>query len=272
MSVRECMCASPKFVRIHTYTAPPAGEVSFEGVRHTAYHRALFRCDTCGHIVSRHQMNVSGLYAKEYVDSNYGDLEGILRNFHRINALPPERSDNAGRVARLLAFAGTSDRRRTVLDVGSGLCVFLHRMKEAGWEGTALDPDPRSCRHATENVGVRGVCGDFLRLDDLGLFDAVTFNKVLEHVLDPVGMLAHASHFVRRDGFVYVELPDADAWQEGPAREEFFVDHFHVFSMPSMVLLCEHAGFRVVEIERLREPSTKFTLRAFLRPIHAPRE
>ena len=49
-------------------------------------------------------------------------------------------------------------------------------------------------------------------------------------------------------------------------REEFFIDHVHVFSTPPVVLLAERAGFRVAEVQRLREPSTKFTLRAFLRP------
>jgi 2-polyprenyl-3-methyl-5-hydroxy-6-metoxy-1,4-benzoquinol methylase len=214
-------------------------------------------------------MDLTALYAKEYVDSNYGDLDGIRLNFERINALPSDRSDNAGRVRRVLAFAGPSERRRSILDVGSGLCVFLHRMKEAGWDCTAVDPDARSCGHARANVGVRAVCGDFMQLDDLGEYDAVSFNKVLEHVVDPVTMLARAARFVRQSGFVYVELPDADAWREGPGREEFFIDHLHVFSMPSIVLLAERAGFRVEEVERLREPSTKFTLRAFLRPRHA---
>jgi SAM-dependent methyltransferase len=210
-------------------------------------------------------MDLSVLYGKEYVDSNYGDLDGIRRNFERIHGLPPEQSDNVQRVGRVLAFAGPSNRRRSILDVGSGLCVFLHRMKEAGWDCVALDPDPRSCRHAREHVGVRAVCGDFMHVDDLGQHDAISFNKVLEHVADPVTMLARAARFVRPDGFVYVELPDAEAWHEGPGREEFFIDHFHVFSMASIALLAERTGFRVMEMERLREPSTKFTLRAFLR-------
>ena len=230
------------------------------------YRRELLKCRTCGHVLSCHEMDLSGLYSKEYVDSHYGDIEGIRRNFERINGLPAHQSDNVGRIKRVLAFAGSSDRRRSILDVGSGLCVFLHRMKQAGWDGTALDPDPRNCRHAEETVGVNAVCGDFMRVDGPGLHDAVSFNKVLEHVVDPVAMLARALRFVRPEGFVYLELPDADAWEEGPSREEFFIDHFHVFSLPSIALLGERSGFRVIQVERLREPSTKFTLRAFLRP------
>jgi SAM-dependent methyltransferase len=265
MTNSACMCLAPNFVPMHTYSAPPKGEVHFDRVDRGDYHRQLLRCRTCGHVVSRHQMDLGGLYVKDYVDSNYADLDGIRRNFERIQALPAEQSDNAGRVARLLAFAGPSSARRSIADIGSGLCVFLHRMKEAGWDCTAVDPDARSCQHARETVGVRAVCGEFMRLDDLGSFDAITFNKVLEHVPNPIDMLAHACRFLKPEGFVYLELPDVEAWREGPGREEFFIDHFHVFSMPSIVFLAQRAGFELNAAERLREPSTKFTLRAFLR-------
>jgi len=267
MSAPSCMCTAPRFARIHIYTAPPQGEVHFQPIQGRDYRRELLRCQTCGHVVSGHEMDLSALYAREYVNSNYGDLEGIRRNFDRIIALPAERSDNTGRVQRILAFAGARTQRRSILDIGSGLCVFLFRMKEAGWDCTALDPDPRSCRHARENIGVRAVCGDFMQTEALAEHDAVSFNKVLEHIRDPIPMLARAARFVRKSGFVYVELPDAEAWREGPEREEFFIDHFHVFSVPSIALLAERAGFKIAAVERLREPSTKFTLRAFLRPV-----
>ena len=69
-------------------------------------------------------------------------------------------------------------------------------------------------------------------------------------------------------GFVYIELPDGEAAarEEGFGREEFFVEHFHVFSVASIARLAEHAGFEARVIERLREPSSKYTLRAFLTP------
>ena len=94
----------------------------------------------------------------------------------------------------------------------------------------------------------------------------VTFNKVLEHVVAPVDMLAHGRAFAKREGFVYVELPDAAATAEGPGREEFFIDHHHVFSPASHAMLMERAGFTLLALERLREPSGKFTLRAFAAP------
>jgi 2-polyprenyl-3-methyl-5-hydroxy-6-metoxy-1,4-benzoquinol methylase len=218
-------------------------------------------------------MHMSNLYQGNYVNSTYGD-DGIRRSFERIIGLDPAKSDNVGRVKRIVDFAARhfpdeGKGRHSVLDVGSGLCVFLHRLKsETGWECTALDPDPRAVAHARERVGVNAVCGDFMQLQDLGRFDMVTFNKVLEHVVDPIRMLAQSREHLLPNGFVYVELPDGEAAAvEGPGREEFFIDHHHVFSTESLRTLATRAGFVTLELERLREPSTKFTLRAFLTPI-----
>jgi SAM-dependent methyltransferase len=213
------------------------------------------------------------LYSGDYVNSNYGD-DGLQRAFARIIALDPAKSDNAGRVRRILEFAGNyfadasfAKQKPSVLDVGSGLCVFLHRMNEAGWNCTALDPDARAVAHARERVGVHGVCGDFMKAKGLGRFDVVTFNKVLEHVEDPVAMLSKCREHLREGGFVYIELPDGEAAvTDGPGREEFFIDHLHVFSCASLALMAERAGFSVLDLERLREPSSKYTLRAFLVP------
>jgi SAM-dependent methyltransferase len=263
----HCMCGVDRFESIHTYFEPPPGEVRFEQSERKSYRRELLRCRACRHVVSLHGMDERALYAGEYVDATYGDAEGLRRNFERIVSLPAERSDNHGRVERVDAFCRTrfGGAEGRILDVGSGLCVFLHAMKERGWTCTALDPDHRAVRHAIENVGVNGIVGGFETAPTGEPYDVITFNKVLEHVADPIAMLSRATQRISPRGIVYIELPDADgAWSEGPAREEFFIDHLHVFTMSSTCLLAEKAGFRVLFAERIREPSSKFTIRAFL--------
>lgn len=264
-----CLCGANDYEAVATFDAPPPGEVRFEfGGR---YHRELARCRVCGHVRSIHAIDMSRLYDGAYVDSTYGE-DGMRRTFERIVALDPAKSDNVARVAKVKAFGAARfagrGRTPTVLDVGSGLCVFLNRLKqETGWDCTALDPDPRAARHAERVAGVKAVCADFMRDRHAGTYDMITFNKVLEHVLDPVAMLAAALPLLERGGFVYIELPDAaaagrDSW----AREEFFIDHHHAFTLESMRLLAKQAGFATLAAEALREPSGKYTLRAFLEP------
>lgn len=261
-----CPCGCGDFRTVFTYDRPPAGEVRFPFAA-GPYRREVLRCRVCGHFVSRHAMDMRGLYRGGYVDATYGP-GGMRAAFERIRALPPERSDNEGRVRRVAAYVRSvlGDRRTPrVLDVGSGLCVFLARLKAEGFAGVALDPDPRAVEHAREAAGVEGVAADFLTAPDMGTFDLICLNKVLEHVLDPRAMLAAALPRLGPGGVAYVELPDGEAaWPDGPEREEFFIDHHHVFSLASAAILAERAGFQTRVLERLREPSGKYTLRAFL--------
>ena len=192
--------------------------------------------------------------------------------FDRIIGLPPENSDNAGRRDRLLEFAlqrmyTTADV--TLLDVGSGLGVFPYVMRLAGWNCTALDPDPLACEHIAAKAGVATVVADFLNVDpvSLGAFDVVSLNKVIEHVENPCEMLRKAACVTSPRGFVYVEVPDGEmAAVEGPGREEFFIEHHHVFSVPSLALTLERSGLTPITIERLKEPSGKYTLVAVATP------
>ncbi len=265
---RRCICGGESLKTIFTYDSPPAGEIRFKSAAGD-YKRQVLRCDACGHFISVHGMKMEDMYGEEYVTSTYG-RDGLLKGYKRIMALPAGKSDNVGRVRYVDGFSRRhlgARPGRSVLDVGSGLCVFLARMKAAGWKGTALDPDPRQARHAREAVGVKAVRGDFMRVKNLGRFDAISFNKVLEHVRNPVPMLGKAAGHLKRGGFVYVELPDGEgAAAGGPGREEFFIDHQHVFSAASYGILAARAGLRVLEFERLREPSGKFTLRGFMAP------
>ncbi|WP_454021038.1 class I SAM-dependent methyltransferase [Azospirillum sp. Marseille-Q6669] len=262
------LCGCVAHDRLAEFTAPPPGETNFGIID---YRRVLWRCRGCGHVVNRYGFDLaSRLYEGAYAAATYGD--GMRQTFARIMALPPSRSDNRQRVARIQRFAEESGLGgdRSVLDVGSGLGVFPAAIREAGWRCTALDPDPRACAMIAELAGVATVCGDFTTLDLTERYDAVTFNKVLEHVELMIPMLARARDRLAAGGFVYVELPDGEAaLAEGPDREEFFIEHHCAFSMASFALLARKAGLRALCLERLREPSGKYTLRGFLVPAES---
>jgi SAM-dependent methyltransferase len=269
--LRPQACPISGFTEAHlvfVYDAPPRGEIGFRRAAGEPYRREVWQFARSRHFVSRHNMTVATDYGGDYVNATYGDDVGLRAAFQRIVALPPERSDNIGRMARIRAFAqshfGRSKQMR-LLDIGAGLGVFPYAVKQEGWQCTAIDPDPRAVAHMRDGVGVEAVCADFMGVEGVGEFDIVTFNKVLEHVEDPVAMLRRAHRFVAPGGFVYIELPDGEAAAAvGADREEFFVEHLHVFSFVSIAMLAGRAAFKPIVIERLQEPSTKFTLRAFV--------
>jgi SAM-dependent methyltransferase len=265
----RCACDRRIGETSFTYTAPPSGETAFD-LRGQLYQRSYWRCGICRHEFSQHSLDLGGLYDGAYVESTYGDR--MRETFDRIISLPSDRSDNSARVRRVVEFATRFFGATYVpklLDIGAGLGVFPFQMKQLGWECTALDPDPRAGAHLRDVVGVHTVIGDFLSVkdDDLGRFDVVTLNKVLEHVEDPVAMLTRVHLVCTNRSFVYVEVPDGEAAAVfGYSREEFFVEHHHVFSPVSASLLAMNARFKIHCSLSFREPSDKFTICMFLTP------
>jgi SAM-dependent methyltransferase len=263
----RCPCDRRIGATSFVYEAPPLGETVFD-LDGQKYYRSYWRCGVCSHEFGQHDLDLSSLYSGEYVEQTYGDR--MKATFERIVALPPERSDNTGRVRRICDFAAAHFPRGyapKLLDIGAGLGVFPYAMKQAGWICTALDPDPRAGKHLAEFVGIRSIVGDFFSVEpvELGCFDVITLNKVIEHVEDPVAMLAKAASLLSPHGFVYMEVPDVAAAVNGPSREEYFIEHHHVFSPASLALCGERAGLSPLCLGRLNEPSGKYTLYSFFR-------
>ena len=137
-SVR-CICGSYHLDKVATYTQPPEGEVRFNE-RLSEYFREVYRCKFCGHFREKTELNIHDIYDSQYADSTYGN--DLQKTFERIVNLPPELSDNFARVEYVKKIADqllTSKRTPSILDVGSGLCVFLNLIKNKHWICTALD-------------------------------------------------------------------------------------------------------------------------------------
>src|SRR5262249_39022338 len=204
-----CPCDQRFVAPAFTYTSPPAGETDFAFTG--AYARAYDRCELCGHWFGRHSLDLSQLYRRDYVDATYGGAEGLRRRFEAVMALPPERSDNAARADRVDAFAKASGigPGAQLLDVGARLGLFPAVMKRRGWGVIALELDPRMAAHIVTAVGVPTKTVDLFEVapEHVGFCHAVTFNKVLEHVEDPVALLARSRAFLAEGAFVYIELP-----------------------------------------------------------------
>lgn len=261
---RCALCDGTRHRHLIDYDRPPPGETDFAIA---PYARSMWQCESCGHIVNRHGFDLArALYEGIYAQATYGPR--LRETFARIMALPPERSDNRQRVVRIQAHvADVGFAGRRLLDVGSGLGVFPAAMAAAGWACTALDPDTRACAMIAELAGIQTLCGDFMTLPPTPGFDLIAFNKVIEHVGDMPAMLARARLWLAPGGIVYAELPDGEAAiLDSPDREEFFVEHYAAFSMASAALLARRAGFVADAIERVREPSSKYTIRLFARP------
>ena len=101
-------------------------------------------------------------------------------------------------------------------------------------------------------------------------FDIITLNKVAEHVKNPKIFLNLVKKKLTKNGYIYIEVPDgqtASLQKNGKSREEFMVDHFHIFSLSSFYNLLTTCGFQIQKIDKIVEKSGKYTLFAFCKKI-----
>ena len=122
-----------------------------------------------------------------------------------------QRRTKAGKIVSVLEhFLGTADLRgRRVLDLGCSTGFIADELHRAGAEVTGVDIDEPGLARARERFGgrIEFVCADGEQLPwaDASV-DAVVFNHIYEHVLNPDAVLAEIRRVLRPHGAVYLGL------------------------------------------------------------------
>ena len=262
------LCSSTEAILIGTINVKPDRETVYN-ISIYEYERHLFLCRNCRVYFNLHNMLPENFYEASYNEATYN--QNLIDTYNRIMALPLEESDNKNRVKRILNVLlsqGISPGDASVLDIGSGLCVFLGELKKHGCYCVCIDPDAISTKHAIENAHIdKAHTGTLNNFQSSNRFHLITLNKVLEHVKDPLSILLEAKRFLRRKGLIYVELPDGDgALKNGSFidRQEFYIEHFTIFNSDSIRYLADQAGLKCLGIEKIHEPSNKYTTYTFM--------
>ena len=98
-------------------------------------------------------------------------------------------------------------------------------------------------------------------------FDFISINKVLEHLESPEIILRKIKKLLSNDVILYIEIPEEKASITGGLREEFFIEHLHVFSLKSLKNTLKKIKFKILQIKSINEKSGKFTIFAFCKNI-----
>jgi SAM-dependent methyltransferase len=115
--------------------------------------------------------------------------------------------------AVILGWLGEG-RRRRVLDVGAADGLLARRLGERGWRVTGLEGDAALAEAGAahcERVIRTDLNGGLPELGDE--FEAIVYGDVLEHLVDPLGVLVGLNRFLAPDGAVVVSIPNvAHIW------------------------------------------------------------
>ena len=135
-----------------------------------------------------------------------------------------------------------------LLDVGCGNGMFLKRMRDLGWSVEGVDTDPQSAKAADEAYGIAIHTGTLqnARFPE-NHFDSITMSHVIEHVLDPLPILAESRRILRPGGVLVIATPNVQSMGHHLFRRKWLgLDpprHLCLFCRKSLELLVRRAGF-----------------------------
>jgi 2-polyprenyl-3-methyl-5-hydroxy-6-metoxy-1,4-benzoquinol methylase len=142
-----------------------------------------------------------------------------------------------------------------VLDVGCFTGDFLALLAERGADVYGLELQPEAVAIANQRLPGRifQASADDSRFPP-GRYDTITMLAVIEHVLDPRGLIASARERLALGGRLYLQTPNAGSLVARALGRTWPmlapVEHIHLFSARALRLLLASEGFEVIRVRR----------------------
>lgn len=176
------------------------------------------------------------MYTQFY--STYG------RKSRSVEALIREKADQRLYPEMFSSFLAKTSK---ILDMGCGKGIFLHFLKEAGYQnlaGLELSRDEISFAKKTFDLVI-----DYGTIEEYGKkdFDLVTLIALIEHFKNPKQSLEAVRKVLKDDGLLFISTPNVKEMilRKGVSNYFKFV-HTYYFSMTTLKSVVEQAGFEVI--------------------------
>ena len=217
-------------------------------------------CGVCGHQFI--QPTPQPAFLKAFYESYMSwAKDGFYRERSREEIPASFREHYGGWLKRVHAINGGG----SLLDVGTGLGMFLRRAREHGFEVAGVEPNGEAVKFIQEHYGINVHNCLLEELDASHAYDVVTMWDLLEHLADPHTAIRSIHGMLRPGGLVALETPARDSFihwlvkgayraSGGRVRKPLFrvygLHHLQYFSEESMRNFLAHNGFEIVEIQR----------------------
>jgi SAM-dependent methyltransferase len=150
---------------------------------------------------------------------------------------------------------------KSFLDVGCGEGYVLNHFKNCGWAITGLDFSTHGVRTKNPDVEPFITQGDVYesieKLTNTGLqFQVIFLGNILEHVLDPVGLVDSLYVLLEKDGLLCITVPNDFSnlqnflTESGEIPSPYWLaypDHLNYFSLESLSNLLNERQLPVVD-------------------------
>ena len=143
------------------------------------------------------------------------------------------------------------DKKKNILDIGSGTGVSCVLLEKKGYNVTGVDPDPKNAQLINSKLK-KGKCINSY-FEDLKIenkVDAVWLTHVIEHLEQPDILLEKCKEWIGPDGIICIAVPDCG----NPNMLNHSLNnpyHVYHFSKNSLKRLFEKSGYNVIQCDSL---------------------
>ena len=139
--------------------------------------------------------------------------------------------------------------KNSILDVGCGKGILLHKMKESGFENV-FGIDPFIDETITYPNGLKILRKNFDELE--GNFDFIMFNHSFEHMENPLDVIKQSNKLLEKNKYLLLRIPVADSYAFNNYRENWCsLDaprHLFLHTKKSIEILAKNSGFEIKKI------------------------
>ena len=212
----------------------------------------VIECETCGfkHIVPiPNEEELDKFYRTRY----YTEIKPDYAELHRRDAewWGMVYNERYGRFEKHLKYVGR------ILDVGCGPGFFLKVGQGRGWNGVGIEPSLQAANYA-QSLGLKVVVDSFNHCiqKDLGLFDVIQINQVIEHLPSPIKAVDICFDMLRPGGLLcIIAANDYNPFQQILRKyldfEPWWIvppEHINYFGPDSLEKLLVSRGFEFVSL------------------------
>ena len=143
------------------------------------------------------------------------------------------------------------DKKKNILDIGSGTGVSCILLEKKGYNVTGVDPDPKNVQLINSKLK-KGKCINsyFEELKIENKVDVIWLTHVIEHLEQPDILLEKCKEWIVPDGIICIAVPDCGNLNmlNHSLNNPYHVYHF---SKNSLKQLFEKSGYDVIQCDSL---------------------
>jgi len=188
----------------------------------------LVQCNNCGFVyadtsVTQDELDHYYTELSKYEDKAISTGGGYTQN-------------DKNRLAEAANFISKNiaDKNARILDLGCANGGMLRELKNEGFTNlVGIDPSAECVNITKQDVGCE--CYRYSLFDipgEVGKFDVIILSHVLEHVLDVKQTISIIAKLLNKDGYVYLECPNAACYYDviHAPLQEFNTEHINHFT------------------------------------------